>query len=142
MAKTKNTTFALVLNSRPNRFGKYAIYVRIIQDRKITTTKTSVDVEKKNWNPEGGKNENWVRQSDLDFKSKNDILSKELAKVKKTYQELKETSTATTENIIATIKAGASSATFFKVEEENMTGFAAKRAQQIHDEGGIRNWKI
>lgn len=142
MAKTKNTTFALVLNSRPNRFGKYAIYVRITQDRKLTTIKTSVDVDKKHWNPKGGERCTWVRQSDPEFKSKNDILSKELARVKNTYQELKETSTATSENIIATIKAGASSDTFLKIDAEGMTGFAAKRTQQIHDEGGIRNWKI
>ena len=142
MAKTKNTTFALVLNSRPNRFGKHAIYVRITQDRRLTTIKTSVEVNKKDWNSKGGKNEDWVRQNDPEFKSKNDILRKELKKVKDIYQQLKETSTATSENIIATIKAGASSDTFLKVDAEGMTGFAAKRTQQIHDEGGIRNWKI
>ena len=142
MAKTKNTTFAIVLNSRPNRFGKYAMYIRIIQDRKVTTIKTPVEVDKKHWNPKGGERCTWVRQSDPEFKSKNDILKKELKKVKDTYQQLKETSTATSENIIATIKNGASSETFLKVDEEGMTGFAAKRTQQIHDEGGIRNWKI
>lgn len=142
MAKTKNTTFAIVLNSRPNRFGKYAMYIRIIQDRKVTTIKTPVEIDKKHWNPKGGERCTWVRQSDPEFKSKNDILKKELKKVKDTYQQLKETSTATSENIIATIKNGASSETFLKVDEEGMTGFAAKRTQQIHDEGGIRNWKI
>ena len=142
MAKTKNTTFALVLNSRPNRFGKYAIYLRITQNRKFSTLKTSVEIDKKHWNPKGGKNENWVSKGDLEFQSKNDILKKELAKVKAIYQELRETSTDTIENIIAAFRAGASSDTFLKVEAEGMTGFAAKRTQQIHNEGGIRNWKI
>lgn len=145
MAKTKITTFALILNSRPNRFGKYAIYIRIIQDRKVTKVKTSVEVSKKDWNPEGGKNENWVRQSDLDYSSKNDTLKNELAKIKDTYQKLKKDSIATPERIIAAVNAGESSETFLKVERNKagitMTGFAAERTQDILDAGGIRNWK-
>ncbi len=142
MAKTKNTTFAPILNCRPNRFGKYAVYIRIIQDREVRRVKTSVEVKGKDWNPEGGKHENWVRESDLDSKFKNDILKKGLARFKQIYEELKETSTATIENIIAAYKNGASSESFLKIGEEGMTGFAAKRTKQIHAEGGIRNWKI
>ena len=142
MAKTKNTTFAFVLNSRPNRFGRYAIYLRITKDRKFKTIKTPVEINPKYWRENGGKNETWVSESDPEHKSKNDILKNDLTKVKAIYQELRKTSTDTIENIIAAFRTGAGSATFFKIEEEGMTGFAAKRAQQIHDEGGIRNWKI
>ena len=60
MAKTKKTTFALILNSRPNRFGKYAVYIRIIQDRKMTKVKTPVEVLKKDWNSKGAGTESWV----------------------------------------------------------------------------------
>lgn len=142
MAKTKNTTFAFVLNSRPNRFGKYAIYLRITQDRRFKTIKTPVEIDSKYWNDNGGKNETWVSKSDPEFQSKNDILKNDLTKAKAIYQELRKTSTDTIENIIAAFRAGASSDTFLKVDAEGMTGFAAKRTQQIHDEGGIRNWKI
>lgn len=141
MAKTKITTFALVLNSRPNRFGKYAVYIRIIQDRKVTKVKTSVEVAKAHWNPEGGKNENWVRQGDHEYIKKNDALSKELGKVKDTYRELKHNSIATPERIVAAVAAGESSQTFLKIEPTGMTGFAAERTQAILDAGGIRNWK-
>lgn len=142
MAKTKITTFAAVLNSRPNRIGKYAVYIRIIQDRKQTTIKTPVEIDKKHWNPKGGEKCSWVRQSDPDYKQKNDIIDKELNKVKATYIQLQETSIATSENIIATIKNGVSSDVFLKIETNGMSGFAAKRTKQIHDEGGIRNYKI
>lgn len=145
MAKTKITTFALILNSRPNRIGKFAIYIRIIQDRKVTKVKTSVEVNKKDWNPEGGKNENWVRQSDPDYSNKNDTLKNELDKIKKTYQKLKKDSVATPERIIAAVNAGESSETFLKIESRKaditMTGFAAERTQAIFDAGGFRNWK-
>ena len=145
MAKTKITTFALVLNGRSNRFGRYAINIRIIQDRKVTRSKTSVEVCKKDWNPEGGKNENWVRQSDPDYSVKNEALRSELAKVKETYLNLKKTSVATPERIISAVNAGESSDTFLKIETSKtditMTGFAAERTQAILDAGGIRNWK-
>lgn len=145
MAKTRITTFALILNSRPNRFGKYAIYIRIIQDRKVTKVKTSVEVSKKDWNPEGGKHENWVRQSDPDYSCKNDTLKAELDKIKKAYDQLKKTSVATPERIISAVNAGESSSTFLKIDtgkaETTMTGFAAERTQAILDAGGIRNWK-
>ena len=145
MAKTKITTFALILNSRPNRFGKYAVYIRIIQDRKMTKVKTPVEVKDKDWNSKGGENENWVRQSDPEYSTKNDILRKELAKVKNAYYKLKETSVATPERIISTIASGETSKTFLKVENSKegikMTGFAADRTQEILDAGGIRNWK-
>ena len=149
MAKTKITTFALILNSRPNRFGKYAIYIRIIQDRKVTKVKTSVEVNKKDWNKDA-KNENWVRQNDPEYSNKNNTLVNELDAIKKAYQRLKKNSAATPERIIAAVNAGESSSTFLKVETSKdragkvktiMSGFAAERTQAILDAGGIRNWK-
>lgn len=141
MAKTKITTFALMINSRPNRFGRYAIYIRIIQDRKVTKVKTSVEVKKQDWNKNGGKNEDWVRQSDPDYSIKNDALSRELAKVKATYQKLKGSSMATPDRIIASMASEETGKTFLKIEANGMNGFAAERTQEILDAGGIRNWK-
>ena len=143
MAKTRITTFALMLNSRPNRFGRYAVYIRIIQDRKVTKMKSPVEVLKRDWNPKGGEKENWVRQSDPDYAVKNDILGSELRKLKQTYQELRKTSDVTTpERIITTIAAGETSKTFLRLETDgSMTGFAAEVTKEIYDSGGIRNWK-
>ena len=145
MAKTRNITFALILNSRPNRFGKYAIYIRITQDRKITKMLTSVEVSKKDWNPKGGEHEKWVRQSDPKYSVKNETLRNELAKVRTTYQQLKSTTIATPERIISMVNAGETSYTFLKIDSSKtdgqMSGFAPERTQDILDAGGIRNWK-
>ena len=141
MAKTKITTFALILNSRPNRFGKYAVYIRIIQDRKMTKVKTPVEVLKKDWNSKGAGTESWVRQSDPEYSTKNDALKAELAKIKNAYLKLKESSVATPDRIIAAIASEEAGKTFLKVEAGDMTGFAAERTKEILDAGGIRNWK-
>lgn len=148
MAKERTTSFALVLNSRPNRFGLYAVYIRIIQDRKVTRCKTPVEVSKRNWNPKGSEKTNkWIKQGDSEHQTKNENLRKALEKVKSTFLKLTGTTTiATPEKIISTISKDEADNIFFKIEsskagEVKMTGFAAERTQQILEAGGIRNWK-
>ena len=133
--REKNTTFAVILNSRPNRFGKYAVYIRITQDRKVTKKKTAVEVAKKDFNSNGGKNNNWIRPSDPESKSKNNLLSSELDKVRGAFFKLKsESSTLPTASEILSSMANDSQGSSF-IE------FAHERTQQIYDAGGIRNWK-
>lgn len=146
MAKTKITTFAFYLNNKPNRFDKYAVYLRITQDRKAKRVKTPVEVLKEDWNKKGAENDSWVRQGDLEYITKNDYLRKELAKAKEAYYQLKETSAATPEMIIAAMNSAETSKIFLKVEsskgDTTMTGFAAERTQEIFNAGGFRNWKV
>ena len=133
--REKNTTFAVILNSRPNRFGKYAVYIRITQDRKVTKKKTAVEVAKKDFNSNGGKNNNWIRPSDPESKSKNNLLSSELDKVRGAFFKLKsESSTLPTASEVLSSMANDSQGSSF-IE------FAHERTQQIYDAGGIRNWK-
>ena len=80
-------TFNLELNNKPNRLGKYSIFIRITQDRKIKRMKTSVLLNTKNeWNSK--KQE--VRSSNPKYAILNDTLKKEVAKAEQTYRDMKD----------------------------------------------------
>ena len=80
-------TFNFELNNKPNRLGKYTIFIRITQDRKNKRLKTSVSLDSRNeWNPK--KQE--VRVSNPNFMVLNETLKKEMAKAEQTYREMKE----------------------------------------------------
>ena len=61
MATATSVTFALHIDNKPNRFGRYVIYVRVTQNRKKKLIKTSVEVVSKNLFNKNAKNENWIR---------------------------------------------------------------------------------
>ena len=126
------TTFAFELNSKANRHGTYAVYLRITQNRKLTRQKTSIAVRKSDFNKKA-KNGNWIRTSNPDYAVLNEALRKELLKAEETYRELKEDGLATSEKIMSVLKAGERSLSFIE--------YARKRTQEIHDEGNIRNYK-
>ena len=87
MAVTQ-VTFALHIDNRPNRFGRYSIYVRVTQGRKHRHFKTSVEVDNKSLFNKNAKNENWIRQGDLEFAKKNATLAHALAEAKRAYGDL------------------------------------------------------
>ena len=127
----QNLTFTCELNSKPNRFGRYAVLIRITQGKKLKRVKTSVEVEKRNWNPKP-KNEEWVRQGDIDHLTKNETLKQELSKYRDKYFELRKTNQATTENIITTLE---------NEERLSFINFTKERIQQLQESGSIRNYK-
>ena len=126
------TTFAFELNSKANRHGTYAVYLRITQNRQLTRQKTSIAVRKSDFNKKA-KNGNWIRTTNPDYAVLNEALRKELLKAEETYRELKEDGLATSEKIMSVLKAGERSLSFIE--------YARKRTQEIHDEGNIRNYK-
>lgn len=126
------TTFAFELNSRPNRYGTYAIYLRITHDRKHARFKTPLVVRKSEFNRKA-KNWNWIRPSNPDHAVLNEALRKQILKVEDIYRELKEDGLATFEKIVSELKSGKRSLSFMD--------YARKRTQEIHDEGNIRNYK-
>lgn len=124
------TTFTFELNSKPNKAGKYAVLLRITQDRKLKRLKTSIALNKKSdWNSK--KKE--IRQSEPNYAKWNEILEQELETVKSKYRELRDSGLATSDRIKDEVTASEKTTSFLQ--------YARKRTQEIYDAGGIRNWK-
>ena len=123
-------TFNLELASKTNKAGKYPIYLRITQNRKLIRLKTSVELERKSdWNPK--KKE--IRPSEPNAAKWNEILAKEVEAAKDKYRELKETGAATSVKIKEKINSGETSKSFLQ--------YARRRTQELYDNGNIRNYK-
>ena len=124
------TTFHFELNSTANKVGKYAIMLRITQNRKHKRLKTSIELNRKSdWNPK--KEE--VRTSEPNYEKWNDALAKEKEAARAKYQELKEEGLATADKIKKEITSSEKTSSFLT--------YARQRTQEIYDTGGIRNWK-
>ncbi len=134
MASSTHISFAFQIDCRANRFGQYAILLRITQNRKKKYVKSSVSVSNKAWFNKNARNENWIRQSDPEYAKKNETLVKELAEVKAAYSDVLE------EQNIATPYSVKS-----KVEEAPVTTsfleFAREHCEDLHSNGQIRYWK-
>lgn len=123
-------TFTFELNSKPNTAGKYVVYLRITENRKHKRIKTTVALDKKtDWNQK--KKE--VRSSCPDAELLNERLKRELDSVLSKYQDCKEEGTATTDKVIKKIESIEHPISFLE--------YAKHRTQEVHDAGGIRNWK-
>lgn len=125
-----STTFTFELASKPNRAGKYPIYLRITQNRKLVRIKTSIELDRKSdWNPK--KKE--IRSSEPNANKWNAVLSQEIEIAKDKYREMKESGTATSEKIKEKINGQETSESFLK--------YARHRTQEVYDSGSIRNYK-
>lgn len=123
-------TFTFELNSKPNAAGKYVVYLRITENRKLKRIKTTVVLDKKtDWNQK--KKE--VRSSCADAAVLNERLKRELEIVLNKYQDCKDEGTATTDKVIEKIESSEHSSSFLE--------YAKQRTQEIYDAGGIRNWR-
>lgn len=123
-------TFNFELNNKPNRLGKYTIFIRITQDRKNKRIKTSVALDSKSeWNPK--KQE--VRVSNPDHTILNETLKIEMAKAEKTYREMKEVGAVSTYSLKEKIKGLEKSESFLE--------FARQHAQSFYVAGKIPYWK-
>lgn len=124
------TTFTFELNNKPNKAGKYAVLLRITQDRKLKRLKTSVELNRKSdWNNK--KKE--IRQSEPNYAKWNDVLEQELENVKSKYRELREDGLATSYRIKEEVTASEKTTSFLQ--------YARKRTLEIYNAGSIRNWK-
>lgn len=128
-----STTFALELDSRPNKSGQIPVYIRFTQKRKIKRVKTSVTVRRRSdWNPKA-KNENWVRPADPDYTNKNDTLSRELNKAKAMYLDQAEEGPISLQRVATAYKTADVSPSFLDYVE--------RLAEQQDATGHIRNAK-
>jgi len=134
MATATNVTFALHIDNKPNRFGRYVIYVRVTKDRKKRLIKTPVEVANKSFFNRNAKYENWIRQSDLEFTKKNEILAKALSDAKLAYSDILSDGQAVTLYGIAD-----------KVQKEPTSSslmlFFKEHNDNLHANGQIRYWK-
>ena len=125
-------TFTFEISSRPNRAGKFPIYLRITQNRKHKRIKTTIELNRKNdFNPKA-KQENWIKKQEPNHKKWNDLLAKELERGKDAFRKLEEEGLAT--SAIASIIADQGKPLSF-------LDYARERTKDIFNEGGIRNWK-
>lgn len=132
MANKGNTTFGFMLANHANRFGYYPVMLRITRDRKTKRVKTELEVKKADWNQKA-KNCKHFRSSAMNSEVYNAMLQDILRKFKETYIELKETGTASQENIIQQVKSNEVTDSFLQ--------YAKERTQSWYDSGHIRNWK-
>ena len=144
MATTSNITFNFELNSKPNRFNRYSVLLRITENGKLKRVKTGLDINipaksatdkdkrKAYWNPNPKKSE-YISKKDVNAKVKNQMLNDILTTYQQAYQELKKEGRATTDNIINKVKLGEVS--------ESFLAYAKNRTQEIFNAGGVRNWK-
>lgn len=134
MASSKHITFAFQIDVRANRFGEYAILLRITQDGKRKYHKSVVTVRNKTWFNKNARNENWIRQSDPEYAKKNETLAKELAEAKAVYSDILEEQGVVTPYILKA-----------KVEEAPVASsfleFAREYCEDLHSNGQIRYWK-
>ena len=131
MTKKKATTthFNFELATSKNRFGDYPIMLRINRGTDKKRVKTPVVVKKVDWNPKT----NEVRQTDVEYKIKNEDLENFKKKYESIYKKLAEGGVVSLENIVLSAKATEISESFLQ--------YAKDRTQVIYDAGGIRTWK-
>lgn len=134
MASSTHISFAFQIDCRANRFGQYAILLRITQNRKKKYVKSSVSVSNKAWFNKNARNENWIRQSDPEYAKKNETLVKELAEVKAAYSDvLEEQNIATPYSVKSKVEEAPVSTSFLE--------FAREHCEDLHSNGQIRYWK-
>lgn len=127
-------TFGKNIFYKPNKAGRYPVYLRVTHNRKTKRIKSSVELKKtKDWNPK--KQE--VRPSDPDFKILNEKLDKELSRLKEAYEELADKGIATEETVMYVVKQGDSA----NMASASFLEYAKKRTQEIYDAGQYRNYK-
>ena len=126
-------TFTFEVSNRPNRMGRYPIYLRITQNRKHKRIKTSIAIIKRSdFNPRA-KQDKWIRQSEPKFKKWNEILVEDLERSKEAFRKLDKDGLGTTEMLASVIKEKGNPSSFLN--------FAKERTKDIFNEGGIRNWR-
>lgn len=134
MASSTHISFAFQIDCRANRFGQYAILLRITQNRKKRYVKSSVSVSNKAWFNKNARNENWIRQSDPEYAKKNETLTRELAEAKAAYSDiLEEQNIATPFSVKSKVEEAPVATSFLE--------FAREHCEDLHSNGQIRYWK-
>ena len=113
-----STTIHLELKKQPTSKGLYPIFIRITKDRKSKRIKTSISLRSpKHWNPDGERNNNWVRTSETSHKTWNEDLRKELNAAISVYADNKGASLSALKQ---TLKEKETSASFLDFAKEKV----------------------
>lgn len=135
-------TYRFELNAKPNRNKKYNILLCVTIAGKRKRIKTDIYLSSKKHFNSKCRGNNWVRESEPSHKAWNEALADLLEDARKTYKELKEDEAApTADNVARLVKGEEQPKLFLRVEDDGMAGFAAEKAQEIYNAGGIANWK-
>lgn len=113
--------------------GRYAILLRITQDRKHKRVKTAIEVRRKTDFNRNAKNQNWIRTSEPNYESWNEFLSLELERARKTYRDIKDTDKATAKDIISGLKN--------KKQYFSFISFAEEYAERTYQNGDYNTYK-
>lgn len=127
-------TFNFEMGNRPNRLGRYSIYLRVTQDKKMKRVKTPVELSRPgDWNPKKQR----IRTSEMRYAKYNEILEKFLDEAKTIYADLVNEGTATAENVILRINNPKTTRSFFAYASEIMN--ARHNSGKFHAANMIKN---
>lgn len=116
--------------NRPNKVGKYPIYLRVTKDRKHIRIKTPIELSRKSdWNAK----KQSIRPSEANYAKWNDILDEELEKAKKIYKDLRDEGIATKENLKSQFENNDETISF--------TEYARNKTEELRLKGNLRNHK-
>lgn len=121
-----STTIHLELKKQPTSKGLYPIFIRITKDRKSKRIKTGIALRSpKHWNPDGERNNNWVRTAETSHKTWNADLRKELNAAISVYSDNKGASLSALKQ---TLKEKDTSASFLNFAKEKVEEAKATQA--------------
>lgn len=124
------TTFNFELNKKANRAGKFAIMLRITQDRKSKRFNTTIQLSRiSDWNPK----KQMVRTSEPNYEKWNEILDAEKEQAKEKYRDLRTEGKATPTKIKDEVRNEETSSSFIQ--------FARECTQAKYDERSIGVWR-
>ncbi|MCC8119351.1 MAG: site-specific integrase [Bacteroidales bacterium] len=125
--------FRFELNSKPSRNKRHTILLCVSVGGKRKRISTPISVEKPSQFNYKCKGDNWIRASVPESAKWNSQLHDILEEAKDKYLELADTNQASSDNVVSKLKEKAHSVSFLE--------FARKRADEILNAGGVRNWK-
>lgn len=112
--------------NRPNKAGKYPIYLRVTKDR----IKTPIELSRKSdWNAK----KQSIRPSEANYAKWNDVLEEELEKAKKIYKDLRDEGIATKENLKSQFENDNEVISFLE--------YARSKTEELRLMGNLRNHK-
>lgn len=118
------------VNKKPNKKGKFAIFLRITQDQKHKKIKTSFELSRlSDWN---GKTQRY-RASEPNAAIWNSQLEKELEKVRQLYRSLEENGSGSSTALIKKIRGNDPAPT--------LLSYSQKVQQQLLQEGRLGSWQ-
>lgn len=125
-------TFHFEINCRPNKQGRYVIFLRITDtdSKKMKRTKSTIDLARpSDWN----KDKERIRTSERNAELWNQVLDAELEKAKHTYRKLSSEGIATASQIVSQIKGTG--------KKHTLLAFAKQQHDAIKAEGRLGSWQ-